>query len=76
MKTIELKKLKKHLASRLYLARTELGIKQSDLQQEGIISQSHLSKLENGEINISAAMLYVLANRYKKELNYFFEYDR
>ncbi len=50
-----------------------MGIKQLDLQKEGIISQSHLSKIENGEINVSAIMLNILAKRYGKEMSYFFE---
>lgn len=73
MKHTELKKEKLRLAGKLYATRTELGIKQLDLQQEGIISQSHLSKIENGEINVSAIMLNILAKRYGKEMSYFFE---
>ena len=42
MKNTELKKEKLRLAGKLYSTRTELGIKQLDLQKEGIISQSHL----------------------------------
>ena len=42
MKHTELKKEKLRLAGKLYSTRTELGIKQLDLQKEGIISQSHL----------------------------------
>ncbi len=73
MKALEQKKLKQQLASRLYQVRNELGIKQIDLQNEGIISQSHLSKIENGDINVSAIMLYKLAQRYGKDLSYFFK---
>ncbi len=73
MKKIELKKEKLKLAGKLYQTRMELGIKQLDLQHEGIISQSHLSKIENGEINVSAIMLNILAKRYGKEMSYFFE---
>lgn len=73
MKNSECTKEKQRLASKLYQARNEAGVKQIDLQNEGIISQSHLSKIENGEINISAIMLKRLANRYKKPLEYFFE---
>lgn len=67
------KKLKQQLASRLYQVRNELGIKQVDLQNEGIISQSHLSKIENGDISVSAVLLYKLAQRYGKDLLYFFK---
>ena len=73
MKALEQKKLKQQLASRLYQVRNELGIKQIVLQNEGIISQSHLSKIENGDINVSAIMLYKLAQRYGKDLSYFFK---
>ena len=73
MKKMDFIKEKHRLASRLYQVRNELGSKQSQLQAEGIISQSHLSKIENGEINVSAIMLVQLAKRYGKDLSYFFE---
>ena len=73
MKTYDLYKEKRKLASRLYQVRNELGLKQIDLQREGIISQSHLSKIENGEINVTAVMLYILSKRYGKEMSFFFE---
>ena len=73
MKASELQKEKLRLAGKLYQIRNELGIKQSDLQKEGIISQSHLSKIENAEINVSAVMLNILAKRYGKDISYFFE---
>lgn len=69
----ELKREKLRLAEKLYQVRIELGIKQSDLQKEGIISQSHLSKIENAESNVSALMLNILAKRYGKNISYFFE---
>ena len=73
MKSTELQREKLKLAGKLYQTRIDLGIKQADLQDEGIISQSHLSKIENAEINVSAIMLHVLAKRYQKEMSYFFE---
>ncbi len=73
MKSIDLQREKLRLAGKLYQTRTGLGIKQADLQEEGIISQSHLSKIENAEINVSAIMLYVLAKRYGKDMSYFFK---
>ena len=73
MKHTELKKEKLRLAGKSYSTRTEAGINQLDLQKEAIISQSHLSKIENGEINVSAIMLNILAKRYGKEMSYFFE---
>lgn len=71
MKQLEFRKEKQRLASKLYQVRNELGIKQVDLQREGLISQSHLSKIENAEINVSAIMLYHLAKRYGKSMSYF-----
>ena len=73
MKSSELQREKLKLAGKLYQTRTELGIKQADLQEEGIISQSHLSKIENAEINVSAIMRHILAKRYGKDMSYFFE---
>ncbi|MBP5517463.1 MAG: helix-turn-helix transcriptional regulator [Bacteroidales bacterium] len=66
-------KERQKIAHKLYLVRTQLGITQVLLQKEGIISQSHLSKIENAEINISAIMLHALAKRYGKDMSYFFE---
>lgn len=73
MKIAEIKRERLKLAGKLYQTRTELGIKQLDLQNEGIISQSRLSKIENGELNISAITLHALAKRYGKDMSYFFE---
>ena len=73
MKTSDKQKIKRKIAVKLYQVRNELDIKQTYLQQEGIISQSHLSKIENGDMNISAVMLYALARRYSKDISFFFE---
>ena len=67
------KLLKKQIALKLYQVRNALDIKQKDLEEEGIISQSQLSKIENGELNISAVILYLLARRYNKSIDYFFD---
>ena len=73
MKKSDFIKEKHRLASKLYQVRTDMGIKQIELQNEGIISQSHLSKIENAEINVSAIMLWRLAKRYGKSIESFFE---
>lgn len=73
MKASELQNEKLKLAGKLYRIRIKLGIKQADLHKEGIISQSHLSKIENAEINVSAIMLNILAKRYGKDISYFFD---
>lgn len=71
MKKKDILSKKVKLGALLYKTRCELNITQSALQKEGIISQSHLSKIENGEINISAIMLYELSKRYGKEIEFF-----
>lgn len=68
-------KAKRKLASKLHEVRNTLGITQLELQKEGIITQSRLSKIENGELNISAIMLRNLAQRYGKSMDYFFDYE-
>jgi transcriptional regulator with XRE-family HTH domain len=62
-----------YLGSRLYKARERAGLTQATLQKEGIIKQSHLSKLENGELSVSALLLFDLSKRYKVDMKYFFE---
>jgi transcriptional regulator with XRE-family HTH domain len=43
------------------------------VQNDKIMRQSTLSKIENGAKNISAAKLFLLATYYKKPIEYFFE---
>jgi len=61
------------IGSILYQLRNELGIKQIDLQNEGFISQSRLSKIENGEVVISAIQLIEFAERYGVPIMYFYD---
>lgn len=63
--------LKKKLGSRLYKARMEMGYSQSDVQDSGIISQSHLSKIENGELLVNIFTLIKLSRLYGKNIEYF-----
>jgi hypothetical protein len=67
------KKINQFISHQLVKAREELGYTQIKVQQDKIINQSNLSKIENGVKNISAAKLFVLANYYKKPIEYFFE---
>lgn len=71
MKKKDLLNKKIKLGALLYKTRNELNITQTALQKEGVISQSHLSKIENGEINISAILLYELSKRYGKDMDFF-----
>jgi hypothetical protein len=67
------KKINQFISHQLVKAREELGYTQIKVQQDKVINQSNLSKIENGVKNISAAKLFVLANYYKKPIEYFFE---
>lgn len=67
------KKINQFICHQLVKAREELGLTQMKVQEDKIIKQSSLSKIENGAKNISAAKLYVLANYYKKPIEFFFE---
>lgn len=66
------KKIKQTISHQLVKAREELGYTQMKVQKDKIIKQSALSKIENGVKNISAAKLYLLAEYYKKPIEYFF----
>ena len=67
------KKINQYISHQLVKAREENGITQIVVQNDNIMSQSRLSKIENGVKKISAASLYILANYYKKPIDYFFE---
>ena len=57
---------------KLVKAREEKGYTQMKVQNDYIISQSSLSKIENGFKAISAAKLLQLASYYEKPIEYFF----
>lgn len=67
------KKINQNISHQLVKAREELGFTQMKVQNDKIIKQSTLSKIENGVKNISAAKLFILAEYYKKPVEYFFE---
>lgn len=67
------KKINKTISYQLVKAREELGYTQMKVQNDQIMKQSTLSKIENGVKPISAATLYLLAEYYKKPISYFFE---
>lgn len=67
------KKINQIISHQLVKAREELGYTQIKVQTDKIIRQSTLSKIENGVKNISAAKLLVLAEYYKKPIEYFFK---
>ncbi len=65
------KKINQIISHQLVKAREELGFTQMRVQNDKIIKQSTLSKIENGVKNISAAKLFILAEYYKKPIEYF-----
>lgn len=67
------KKINQIISHQLVKAREELGYTQIKVENDKIIRQSTLSKIENGVKNISAAKLLVLAEYYKKPIEYFFK---
>lgn len=67
------KKINQIISHQLVKAREELGFTQMRVQNDKIIKQSTLSKIENGVKNISAAKLFKLAEYYKKPIEYFFK---
>lgn len=69
------KKINQFICHQLVKAREELGLTQKQVQESGVISQSNLSKIENGAATISAAKLAILAGFYKKPIEYFIKTD-
>ena len=67
------KKINQMLSHKLVKAREEKGLTQMKVQEDKIIRQSSLSKIENGAKPISAAKLFVLAQYYEKPIEYFFK---
>lgn len=70
------KKINQFISHQLVKAREEMGYTQMQVQQDKIMNQSNLSKIENGVQSINAAKLFVLANYYKKPIEYFFEDEK
>lgn len=66
------KKINQLISHKLVKAREEAGLTQKNVEESGLISQSNLSKVENGDITIDASKLFILANFYNKPIQYFF----
>lgn len=67
------KKINQHIRHQLVKAREEAGLTQKNLEENGIISQSNLSKIENGAKKITASKLFILATHYNKPIQDFFK---
>jgi transcriptional regulator with XRE-family HTH domain len=55
----------------LVKAREEAGLTQKQVSESGIVSQSELSKIENGYREISFEIVINLAVLYEKDIKYF-----
>lgn len=67
------KKINQYISHQLVKAREELGLTQMKIENDKVMKQSTLSKIENGVKKISAAKLFVLAAYYKKPIEFFIE---
>ena len=64
--------IQKNTANQLLVkAREEAGLTQKQVSETGIISQSELSKIENGNREISFDLVVNLAILYEKDITYF-----
>ncbi len=63
--------LKNKLGRKLFQARVDAGLSQLAVSQAGIVSQSHLSKIENGDLLINIFTLVRLSQLYGKNIEYF-----
>jgi transcriptional regulator with XRE-family HTH domain len=64
-------KRREQLTKRLIDARIECGLTQNDVAKTSIISQSELSKIENGQRKVEFLVLVDLAKLYNKDLDFF-----
>ncbi len=66
------REIKLFLTYKLVEAREENILTQDQLSKICGISQSKISKIENGAIHIEASKLYILAKALKKPITFFF----
>lgn len=62
---------RKFLSARLIEARENAGLSQQEVAKTEIISQSEISKIENGQRRIEFLLLIELAKLYSKSLDFF-----
>ena len=71
MNTIEYNKKRRFLSSRLIEAREKAGLSQKQVSESRIISQSELSKIENGSRRLDFLILLELAKLYNQPIIFF-----
>ena len=62
---------RKQVSAKLIAAREEANLTQRQVEQSLGLSQSELSKIENGQRKVEFLVLLRLANFYSKSINYF-----
>ena len=62
---------RKEVSAKLIAAREEANLTQRQVEQSLGLSQSELSKIENGQRKVEFLVLLRLANFYSKSINYF-----
>jgi transcriptional regulator with XRE-family HTH domain len=62
---------RKFLSARLIEARENAGLSQQEVAKTEIISQSEISKIENGQRRVEFLLLIELAKLYSKSLDFF-----
>lgn len=62
---------RKFLSARLIEARESAGLSQQEVAKTEIISQSEISKIENGQRRVEFLLLIELAKLYSKSLDFF-----
>ena len=64
-------KKRRHLSSRLIEAREQAGLSQKQVSDSKIVSQSELSKIENGARRVDFLILLELAKFYNQPITFF-----
>ncbi len=71
MAKITYKNERRLLCGLLVQAREDAGLTQKQVSDTGIVSQSEISKIENGQRKIEFVVLLRLADLYKKNISFF-----
>lgn len=71
MKKQEYIKKRRQLSAKLIEAREKAGLTQKQIAETGIVTQSELSKLENGSRRVDFIFLVELAKLYGQSITYF-----
>ena len=64
-------KKRRYLSGKLIEARENAGLSQKQVADSKIVSQSELSKIENGARRVDFLILLELANLYNQSINFF-----